>query len=284
MLTVTEEYVKAAIGERRRDSNKGDNGKGLLLAGSTGFSGAALMAAAAALRAGIGTLKLYCPSTICGAMYALPEAMTVPFDGADWNSYSEPELDDLLAVCTCAGAGPGMGKTTGGEAAIRAVLESGLPAVIDADGLNMLARLEKPPLNGNVVLTPHPGEMGRLTGKSVSAILSDMEDCAGTYAQQHSCTVLLKGAESIIAAPDGRTMKNASGNAGLAKGGSGDVLTGIVLALLGQGLSPFDAACCGSYLLGASADTAMRLLRERMLITRDVVSAVSDTLDNMNLL
>lgn len=104
---------------------------------------------------------------------------------------------------------------------------------------------------------------------------------ASEFARHWGCTVLLKGAVSFIAAPDGRVRRNETGNAGLAKGGSGDVLTGIVLAFLGQGITPFEAACAGAYVLGASADTAFSLLKERMLLSRDVADAVEKTVERL---
>lgn len=283
METITFEYAKRIIGERRRDSNKGSHGKALLLAGSEGFTGAALMAAAASLRAGVGTLKLYCPEAVLPALYVLPEAMVVPFKG-DWDEYSAERLSELIGASTCIAVGPGMGRSKGGEAALRAVIASGLPAVIDADGLNMLSCMQDVKLHDKIVLTPHPGEMSRLTGLGIKEITGAMQETDQTYASRWGCTVLLKGASSVIAAPDGRCMLNESGNPGLAKGGSGDVLCGIILALLGQGLCAFDAACAGAYLLGVSADNAMQLLRERMLLTRDVVEAIENTISEMKVI
>lgn len=276
------EEVKGVLGERDKSSNKGSHGKGLMLAGSEGFSGAAVMACAAALRAGIGTLKALVPQSILPAFYTLPEAMAKGLVGA-WDAPDIEILDSFLDTCSCIAAGPGMGSQGGVIAAVLRTLDAKKKTVLDADALNALSRTSLFPhaLHSEVVLTPHPGEMARLTGKSVEKIVVAPEQTALEYASVWRCTVLLKGAVSYIAAPDGRVRQNETGNAGLAKGGSGDVLTGIVLAFLGQGLPPFEAACAAAYVLGSSADRAMELLKERMLLARDVTEAVSKTLDQL---
>lgn len=273
--------IARLLGKRPKDANKGDNGKGLLLAGSEGFYGAAVMAAAACLRAGIGTLKVLCPAGAKPAFCALPEAMVYAV-GPDWDHGDGALAEARLAEATCIALGPGMGRAAGVRSWVRAALSTGKPVVVDADGLNALAPLPQAEkaalLHENVIFTPHPGEMSRLTGLPIPEIKGKMEQTARIYAAQWGCTVLLKGARTAIAGPDGRFAWNETGNPGLAKGGSGDVLTGILLALLGQKLPPFDAACAGSYLLGASADEALGLLRERALMARDVIEAVERTL------
>ena len=280
---LTFEEVKSFIGEREPGSNKGSHGKGLILAGSDGLSGAAVMASAAALRSGIGTLKALVPKSVLPAFYALPEAMATGLDGA-WDAADEKTLSAFLAVCSCVAAGPGMGSGTGVADAVFAALATRKPIVVDADGLNALSRAGglEGALHENAILTPHPGEMARLTGKSVTEITKNPEETALSYARIWGCTVLLKGAVSYIAAPDGRARRNETGNAGLAKGGSGDVLTGIALSFLGQGIKPFEAACAAAYVLGAAASDAAELLRERMLLARDVVSSVADTVKRLS--
>jgi NAD(P)H-hydrate epimerase len=129
-------------------------------------------------------------------------------------------------------------------------------------------------MHSNVILTPHPAEMSRLTGKTLNEILDDPVCEAEKAAREWGCVVHLKGATSITAAPDGRISYNLTGNPGLAKGGSGDVLTGIILAMLGQKLNGFDAARTGAYLLGCSADKALRLLGSRMLTASDIIGTL----------
>lgn len=279
---LTKDKIAALLGPRRRESNKGDNGHGLLLAGSGSMPGAACMAATAALRAGIGTLKVLCPASAAAGLCALPEAMLALLPGERWDACTEAFLRSYLDAATCIAIGPGMGRAAETDGVLRLVLSAGKPVVVDADGLFALARSieARAALHDKVVLTPHFGEMARLLGISIPEVRENQEALALRSAAQWGCTVLLKGARSVVAAPDGRFAWNETGNPGLAKGGSGDVLSGIALAMLGQKLAPFDAACAASYLLGASADTALDLLRERMLMARDVTEMIELTLQN----
>ena len=280
--TLTKDKIAALLGPRRRESNKGDNGHGLLLAGSGSMPGAACMAATAALRAGIGTLKVLCPASAAAGLCALPEAMLAPLPGERWDACTEAFLRSYLDAATCIAIGPGMGRAAETDGVLGLVLCAGKPVVGDADGLFALARNTeaRAALHGKVVLTPHFGEMARLLGISIPEVRENQKAFALRSAAQWGCTVLLKGARSVVAAPDGRFAWNETGNPGLAKGGSGDVLSGIALAMLGQKLAPFDAACAASYLLGASADAALDLLRERMLMARDVTEMIELTLQN----
>ncbi len=281
--TLQKEDIARLLPPRPRDCSKRDNGKGLLIAGSAGYSGAAVMAACAAMRAGVGTLKVIVPASVSDALYALPEAMCVRYPAEDWDEGAAEFVRPYLLEATAVAIGPGLGRGAGREALLHAVLSAGKPAVVDADGLFALSKREamRAALHENVVLTPHLGEMERLTGIPAGEIAKRQEELAARFASEWGCTVLLKNYESVVAAPDGRIFRNVTGNPGLAKGGSGDVLAGMVLALLCQGLAPVDAVCAGAYLLGASADEAMALLRERMLLARDVIEAVEITLDKL---
>ncbi|MBQ9833362.1 MAG: NAD(P)H-hydrate dehydratase [Clostridia bacterium] len=276
---ITKEYIKTLVGTRKKDSHKGDNGKGLLIAGSDGFFGAAVMATASALRSGIGTLKTASLNMHRQAFMALSEAMFCAV-GESWDDCNIQYIDMLISDADVIGFGPGIGKSSGVGVVLEKVIDSKKNIVIDADGLNVLAKSEKlkASLSDNIVLTPHMGEMSRLSGIKTEELCENPMQAAIFYAKKWQCNILLKGAETFIASPDGRCMKNISGNAGLAKGGSGDILTGIILAMMGQKLNPFDAACAGSYILGASADNAFDILKERMLMARDVIEAIEETL------
>ncbi|MBQ2661254.1 MAG: NAD(P)H-hydrate dehydratase [Clostridia bacterium] len=278
-MVITREYVKSLVGERNRDSHKGDNGRGLIIAGSDGFFGASLMATASCLKSGIGLLKTASVETARNAFFTLPEAMFCSI-GASWDECDFERLSSLINEAEVIAVGPGIGKSRGVEKVLLRVLESNKNTVIDADGLNVLSMSDslKSKLSPCVVLTPHFGEMSRLTGKSVEELSQNPKGEAENFAKEYNCNVLLKGAYSYIASHDGRVMKNESGNAGLAKGGSGDVLTGIILAMMGQKLSPFDAACAGAFILGTSADVAFDILKERMMLARDVTEAIEETL------
>lgn len=197
-------------------------------------------------------------------------------DGTDWDVQAQAAAARLLPGATAVGIGSGMGEMAD-AALLGAVLRSGLPAVIDADALNLLARRQEmlSLLHANCVLTPHPAEMARLMQCETAAVLADPIGIAREMAARWRCTVLLKGATTCIS--DGeRVLLNTSGNPGLAKGGSGDVLTGLLLALLAQRLLPIDAACAAAYLLGASADRAYALLGNRMLVAGDVIDAIRE--------
>ena len=264
---------------RPADSHKGKNGRALLCVGSLNLTGAALLSTAACLRAGAGLTTAAVPGEVKKAFASLPETMAVPVNsGADWDKLACRAAISLLPQknAVCVGCGVGEGNIL---PLIGAALMANVPTVLDADALNQLAKLPEQlrGLHKNVVLTPHPAEMARLCGEPVSAILADPIGIAQTYAKKWNCVVLLKGATSCIS--DGDTVRlNTSGNAGLSKGGSGDVLAGLITGLLAQGLAPFDAASCGAFLLGSSADTALELLKERMLLARDVIDAVEQTI------
>ena len=276
---LSESEIRHILPERKPNSHKGENGYAVLFAGSEQYTGAALMSAAAALRAGCGVLTVGVPGKIKPAFAMLPEACCIPVsEDGEWDAAAQETAVSLLAGKKAAGMGCGMGRSDS-TVLLDAFLRSGIPSVLDADGLNLLAKHpdEEALLHPNLVVTPHPGEMARLTGKAISAILEDPERTASEYAQRWNCVVLLKGAESCIS--DGkRSVWNRTGNAGLAKGGSGDVLTGLILGLLSQGVGPFEAACAGSFLLGSSAEKAYSLLGVRMLMASDVIEAVETTI------
>ncbi|MBR3299058.1 MAG: NAD(P)H-hydrate dehydratase [Clostridia bacterium] len=271
---VDREFAGSLLPERKRYSNKGDHGRALVIGGSPGMSGAPVMAAAACIRAGAGLTRAIVPEQTLPAFAALPEAMVLKDTEADLAA----QLEWAGAVCI----GCGMGADERAASKLEALLASGKRAVIDADALNLMSnkanRSLLSRLSAKHIITPHPGEMARLLGSSVAEVLAGPVRAASGFAEEHGCIVLLKNAVSVIASPDGRLRYNSSGNAGLAKGGSGDCLGGIVTALLAQGLEPFDAASVGAYLLGASADEALELLKTRALAAGDVISALAQML------
>ncbi|HEY6445967.1 MAG TPA: NAD(P)H-hydrate dehydratase [Acidobacteriaceae bacterium] len=264
---------------RSPDSNKGLYGHVLVVAGSRGKSGAPAMASLAALGAGAGLVTAAVPASILPLVAAItPELMTTPLDegphGEAAASNLEPDqLNRLTAPATVIAMGPGMG--TEPEAFVLGLIEkTTLPLVLDADALNILAKhIDK--LNGSnrtVVLTPHPGEMARLAGISTKEVQANRETLARQFAAQHHVTVVLKGWRTLIAHPDGRIAVNTTGNPGMAKGGSGDILTGIVAALLAQfPHSPAEAVEAAVYLHGLAADFALREQDEHTLLATDTI-------------
>lgn len=279
---IDREDVEKLLPRRPIDAHKGKNGRALLCIGSARYTGAALLCAGASLRAGAGLTTAAIPGALKAAFAALPEALAICInEGGDWNEQACKHAATLLpkqnAVCVGCGAGEGNLLPL-----IEAVLASRVAAVLDADALNQIAGAPALllRLHPNVVLTPHPVEMARLCGEPTEAILSHPIETARDYARQWNCVVLLKGATTCIS--NGTQVRlNTTGNAGLAKGGSGDVLAGMITALLAQGLGAFDAATAGAFLLGASAETALQLLNERMLIARDVIGAIEDTVSSI---
>lgn len=270
-----------AIAEQPRtpDSNKGLYGHVLVVAGSRGKSGAPAMASLAALRAGAGLVTAAVPVSILPLVAAVtPELMTTPLDegphGEAAASNLEPEqLQQITARATVLATGPGMG-TEPEEFILGLIEKTTLPLVLDADALNILAKHpgQLDGRNRTMVLTPHPGEMARLAGIGTKEVQSNRETLARQFATQHNVTVVLKGWRTLIAHPDGRIAVNTTGNPGMAKGGSGDILTGIVAALLAQfPKSPAQAVEAAVYLHGLAADFALREQDEHTLLATDTI-------------
>ena len=285
---ITSEFVWHSIPPRPRDSHKGSFGTVLAVAGSAYYRGAALLAAEGALRTGAGIVTLASVEPVLAAAVArLPECCLCPcVAGAEGGISPEniPQLQRQKATVLL--LGPGLGGTaqsTGRAAETRTLVQKLLPgfagsAVLDADGLNAAADLlqteKMPHPQGELILTPHPGEMARLTGHSAAEINADREGTALRYAKAWNAVVVLKGAHTVIAGPDGRCAVNPTGNPGLSRGGSGDVLAGMTSALLACGLPAFEAAACAVYLHGAAADRAAALHGETGMLPHDLLDAL----------
>lgn len=253
----------------RRDSfsHKGSYGKGLLIAGSETLPGAAFFSAKAALRSGIGLLTLSVPDSVRPVIAArLPETMHMQRQALDYRHMTG------IAI------GPGLGREEEKAALVRSVLEyDQVPCVIDADGLfhlkNYLGLLNE--RKSPVVLTPHPGEMARLLDVSIKDVESDRFGVSKAFAEKYQVYLVLKGRHTIVTAPDGRQTVNPTGNPALAKGGSGDVLTGIVFAFILQHEQIFDAICNAVYLHGAVADKLVRTAHSMLdVLASDVIDHI----------
>ena len=254
---ITSEFVWQNIPRRARESHKGTFGSVLTVAGSAFYRGAALLAAEGALRTGAGIVTLASVEPVVSAAAAcLPECCLCPCSAGVEGGIA-PENVPLIRrqKATVLLLGPGLGGTA--QSAARAaetlaLVQQLLPgfegsAVLDADGLNAAAQLlaggrELPHPAGELIVTPHPGEMARLTGLPAAQINADREGTARQYAQAWNAVVVLKGARTVVAAPDGRMLVNPTGNPGLARGGSGDVLSGMTAALLACRLPAYEAA------------------------------------------
>jgi NAD(P)H-hydrate epimerase len=277
MTLLTQEDMGALVRPRRHAAHKGDFGHLLVLAGARGKSGAALLCGGAALRMGTGLVTLGGPDSL-NAIFSsvLIEAMTVPLPELPDGSFclDENAISQAMKGKTAIAFGPGVGVSVDTLGLTRWLLNnSEVPLVIDADGLNCLASDLSMLRNARapVVLTPHPGEMARLLDISNAEVQTNRLVHARSFASQHGCFLVLKGANTVIAAPDGRSWINATGNPGMASGGMGDVLTGIVSGLLAQGYPPEEACCLGVFLHGYAGDMSAEEKGEAGILARDLI-------------
>jgi len=279
----TFEFVDTAsarplIKSRDRCGHKGAYGHCLIVAGSTGKTGAACLAANSAVRTGSGLVTVCCPASLNGILEVkTTEAMTLPLEDGGKGFLRSSNRDTILRAAQgkdSLAIGPGLSREAETVDLIRRiVISSTIPVVVDADGLNAIAE-DVAILNNTaspaLILTPHPGEMARLCGLSVSAIEDDRISIARSFAVQYGVYLVLKGAGTVIASPEGAIAINGSGNPGMGSGGMGDVLTGIVVSLLGQKYSPWDACRLGVFLHGFAADLAAREKGEIGISATDV--------------
>ena len=275
MVRLNHGDVLSLLPDRNPWGHKGDFGKLLLLCGSRGYTGAAYFAAMGALRAGAGLVFLGVPESI----YAIeavklnePVVFPLPDEGGMLSETAVPKILNRLPKMDAVLIGPGLGQSDGTLAVVKAVLENAAcPGVADADGINVL-RGHRDILRGRsnpTILTPHVGEFTRLGG----VIGNDRMAAAMTLAGDLGCVVLLKGHETCVT--DGKTLYvNPTGNPGMAVGGSGDVLAGIITALLGQGLAPLEAAACGAWLHGAAGDLCAKELGQYGMLPTDMLQAL----------
>ncbi len=273
-------WVRDHLPGRPPAGHKGTFGRVLIVAGSVGMSGAAILAALGALRAGAGLVTVACPRSILSIVAtAVPEALTIPLPDSDGHLVPEalPRLADAIVRADAVAIGPGLGRVPATGELVRALLgEATGPIVIDADGLFGIATDLSSLRNvaGRAVLTPHPGEMARLTDRKVSEVDAGRIEIARSFAKDHGVALLLKGRPTAVGTPEGEVFLNPTGNTGLATGGSGDVLTGIISGLLAGGASPAEAAILGAYLHGYAADYLARDRAERSIIPGDVLEAI----------
>jgi NAD(P)H-hydrate epimerase len=272
---------------RAAAANKGNFGHVLVVGGSVGKSGAPAMAALAALRSGTGLVTAAVPAPVLGLVAAVaPELMTWPLLATAAGQIAAenlaPELMDALTTGkTVLAIGPGLGQSPETvKFVIGLIAAATMPAVIDADALNMLAAqpklLAKLAKERTLVLTPHPGEMARLAGITAAEVQADRLGVARGFAQRVGVTLVLKGARTLIAHPDGRVAVNTTGNPGMAKGGSGDLLTGLVAGLLAQYPGePARAVEAAVYLHGLAGDLAVRTADEHTLLATDSLAQLS---------
>ena len=274
MMELDHKKVLSILPERAVDTHKGDFGKLLLLCGSKGYTGAAYLAAQASLRSGAGLVFLGVPESI----YAI-EAVKVneaivfslPDENGKLSAAAIPEILQRLPQMDAVLIGPGLGQSDGTFQVVKAVLEqASCPVVLDADGINLIAA-HKDLVRGRTaptILTPHAGEFARLGGDPHRRAVA-----AEAMARELGCILLLKGHHTVIT--DGETTYiNPTGNPGMAVGGSGDVLAGIITALLGQGIAPLEAAACGAWIHGAAGDICAAEIGQYGMLPTDMLNAL----------
>lgn len=263
-MDLTEKWIALHLPKRPKDANKGTFGKVLVIAGSENYPGAAYLSCTAAYRVGAGLVTLASIPSVCSfVIKKLPEVTLIQLPEKD-GTISEMALDVIFEKLSFDVIlfGPGLGRYEGTAKFIHQLLKSGigdLNFVIDGDGLNILSEIKEwdkflENYGNSAVLTPHPGEMARLTGLSVGQIQKDRVKVAQNYADYCGQVVVLKGAATVIASPSGERTVSPFANPALATAGTGDILSGIIAGLIAQGLNNFDAACVAVHIHGLAGE------------------------------
>jgi hydroxyethylthiazole kinase-like uncharacterized protein yjeF len=276
--------------QRSPDAHKGEFGHIFILAGSSRFSGAAVLCSTAAMRSGAGLVTLGAPKSLNNAAIKikLKEVMTLPLPETKDTTLSLSgfkKIKDFAKDIDVLVVGPGLSKNKSTQGLVRKVLSKiDKPVVVDADGLNALVGhlnlLQASGLRPQAekVLTPHPGEMARLLGISISKVQANRNEIAKRFAKDYKVTVVLKGHGTVVADYKGNLYKNRTGNPGMATAGSGDVLTGMTGAFLGQGLDAFNAAKYAVYLHGLAGDLAVKEKSQISLIASDIIDKIPEAI------
>ena len=282
MTISIEKRIRKALGSRPRDSHKGDYGRVFVLAGSQGLSGACVLTAQAVLRSGAGLVTVGIPeSLILPLARRFTEAMSKPLPETKAGTLSKrafPLIVSFLKTQDVLAIGPGLSQNKETQVLIRRiVLQCNKPMVIDADGLNAFKSraISFRKLKVPAIVTPHPGEFVRLFGGKTPIGDRERKKSALGVASRYNVTVVLRGYHTVVASPDGKFYVNHTGNPGMATGGSGDVLTGVIAALFAQkGINSFEAACFGVFVHGLAGDLAAREKGEVSLIASDILNAL----------
>jgi len=281
-LLIGDELV-GYLSPRAPTGHKGDYGHAMIVAGSVGKAGAAILAARGAVRSGAGLVTVATPESVLQTVeLGSLESMTLPLAASRDGGLSEQSVDTILAFAhgkQVLAVGPGLGTSASTVQVIRSIVAAAeIPVVLDADGLNAFAgAMESLRESGaEKILTPHPGELARLLGVSTAEIQADRIASARSAARQADAVVVLKGFQTLIAEPTGAVFVNPTGNPGMASGGTGDVLTGIISGLLSQGLDASRAACLGVFVHGSAGDRAMAELGPIALTASDLLAHLPD--------
>lgn len=272
------EKFKSLISARRLNSHKGDYGHLFVLAGSPGLTGAAYLASRGALLSGSGLVTLGIPESLNPIMEVkLTEVMTKPLAETKKGTFSLRAFAQIRAILPKVNAlavGPGLSSNPQTQRLVHKILQTtALPLVLDADGLNaLIGRLKVlDEVKSDLVITPHPGEMARLLNLKVAEVQKNRAKLAKDFAKKHNLAVVLKGYRTVVASRGGQVYINQTGNPGMASGGCGDVLTGIIASFLGQGMDPYSAAKLAVYVHGLAGDYAAKEKGEIGLTATDIL-------------
>ena len=275
--TITKAYVKSKFSKRAVNSNKGSFGKQLNICGSYSMPGASVICAKAALKTGVGLLKCAFPKSIYGVMTShLIQPLFAPMSENEDKTFSMGGLTRMLEELKWANSvalGCGLGNNDDTQVICNQIIrESEAPVVLDADGINsILLNIDVlREANAPLVLTPHPGEMARLINEDVAYVQSNRIDVARAFANEYGCVLVLKGANTVVT--DGQSVfVNTTGNAGMAMGGTGDMLTGMIASFIAQGIDPLDAAVCAVYIHGLCGDITAKEISQRGMTIEDMI-------------
>jgi len=270
--------------EREPDSHKGNFGHAVIAGGSEGKSGAVFMASRACARCGAGLTTTAVPQKLMNAAEIVnPEIMSIGLGkGTHFTPSGAVKLVEFLDGKSVLAIGPGIGTDAETAEFLNNVIETtSLPLIIDADGINQLSQDSLKYLGGRTILTPHIGEFARLIGKDTKTVLTERIELASTFASQNDLVLVLKSADTLIALPDGSIFVNITGSPALAKGGSGDCLTGLIASFTAQGYGLDEAACLGVYTLGRTAELMSEEMNEKSLLTTDIIENIWKTLDEL---
>ncbi len=291
MEAIDDLIVKKALVKRENDSNKGTFGSLLAVCGSYSMAGAAIMAGKGALRSGIGLLKMAVPESIYPIIAsAIFESVYFPLKENESGTLSKKETPFLLKMadeCKAVLIGCGMQNNSDTKFITSSFIERcSKPLILDADALNSISDDVSVLKNANVpvIITPHPGEMARLVNNTVSYVQENREAVAKTFAKENNVYVVLKGYKTVVASPKGKMKVNNTGNPGMATGGSGDVLAGIISSLVAQNPGkPFECACAGVYIHGLAGDIARDKLGEISMLPTDLINCLPEAFKKCNL-
>ncbi len=276
--------VKKNFKSRKKDTNKGTFGTLALFCGSPQMTGAAVLASRAAMRSGVGMVNLFIPKSIHAILASLMiEPVFTIFSENEHGVISKSCANEILKKLeksTACLVGCGLGKNEDTKQIVYEIIKNYRgPLIIDADGINAVSqnidvlRAAK----SSVILTPHPGEMSRLVGLSVSSINENREQVALDFARENNVIIVLKGYETIVALPNAKVFKNTTGNSGMSTAGAGDVLAGMIGAFLAQGMAPVDSATSGVFLHGMAGDICAKELSEISVCATDIVNKLPET-------